>query len=480
MATIKNVGKPVASDTGNPNQSLDLVDVNYVNTLLAANMSQSAVTSRINSNLSGFATNSYAASAMSGLATQAYVQSQDALYVPLSTAGQPNGPVPLSTLGKVSPGLINAPSTQQWPTPFYSPPAYQTSSVTTDTPSQLFTVAQPYPGFNYRLLVTGLMDSQVPLTDAPTCFPEVLIYEGSTSGPIIAFGYGLGESYAWGQAPLGSVSTTQLGNGTQWAQYYSVTTFGVWATPTAGVASWITNGTGAATCRCRNLDPAFATTTSNYQAVSITIGSTLINNGAASNDIYVRMDDTGTYYVRCKITDTKASLTYSLGGGAEVAIGTTVTSGITQAAGNVYTLYAGNFSTSNQRQFQLYKTVAGTSTLVGTWTDTNNASALGSAYRGWGFGASVGTYSTFFFITSEATPSSITKVTIADPANPSGGVNSSEVVILPTPLVNQTTQTGPTTLYVMAQSSDQTSANQGVAISTLLPGLTVTPIPWAA
>lgn len=480
MATLKDVGKTVQSDTANPNQAADLVDLDYLTTLLAGNMSQGAVTSRINSNLSSYATNSFAATALAGLATQSYVQTQDAAYVPLTSIGQSNGPVPLSVLGKVSPGLINAASTQKFPTPLYSPTGYQTVATTTDSPLQLFTIAQPYPGYNYRLLVTGIMDSQVPLTDAPTCFPQVLIYEGSPTGTIIAFGYGKGQSYTWGQAGLGAQNNTQLGNGTEWAQYYSATTQGFWATTTAGIATWVGAGLGNATCRCRNLDPVFGKTTTDYQQVSMTIGSTLIINDAADNDLYVRMDDTGTYYVRCKIGSDAAALYYSLGGGTpEVQIGAAVTTGITQAAGNVYTLLAGNISTNSPRQFQLYQKVGSTQTLVATWNDTSNASALGGSYRGWGFGASVGAYA-FFFFPFEATPSSITAVTIVDPANPATGVNSSPVVILPTSLAGQTTQTGPTTLYVWMQSSDQSGAAEEVTITSLLPGVAITPIPWAA
>ena len=480
MATLKDVGKSVASDTGNPNQSLDLTDLDYLTTLLAGNMSQGAVTTRINSNFSAYATNTFAATALAGLASQSYVQTQDAAYVPLTSIGQPNGPVPLDTLGKVSAGLISAPSTQQFPTPLYSPSGYPTTNTTTDSPLQLFTIAQPYPGYNYRLLVTGLMDSQVPLTDSPTCFPEVLIYEGSPTGPIIAFGYGIGQSYTWGQASLGVQNSTQLGNGTEWAQYYSTTTQGFWATTTANIATWVGAGLGNATCRCRNLDPVFGATTSDYQQISMTIGSTLIINDAADNDIYARMDDTGTYYVRCKIGADNASLWYSLGGtSVEVQIGSTVTSGITQAAGNVYTLLVGNIATNNPRQFLLYQQAGSVQTLVATWNDTSNASALGGSYRGWGFGASVGAYA-FFFFPFEATPSSITSVTIVDPANPATGVNSSPVLILPTALAGQTTQTGPTTLYVWMQSSDQSGPVEEVTITSLLPGVAITPIPWAA
>lgn len=480
MATLKNVGKPVQSDTGNPAQAKDLVDLDYVNTLLAANLSSSAVTSRITSNLSGLATQSFAASSMASLVTPAQVRAADAAFAAITNIGQPNGPIALSNLGQISPSLITATSTQQWPTPLYSPTAYQNVNVVTDSPLQLFTMAQPYPGYPYVLECTGIMDAQVPLTDSPTVLPQVLIRQGSPTGPIIAFGYGVGESYSWGQAPLGVQSTAQLGSGSEWAQYYNQTNFGTWCTATAGIAGW--NQTGADTlaiCRCRCLDPVFGTTTTSYQSVSTTFGPNALNNNGnsnATNDIYVRMDDTGTYYVHCAIGPFYATLSYSLGG-VEVPIGNTVNSGISQQGGDVFTLNAGNYTTKNLRQFQLYQTRGGTTTLLATWNDTNNASALGTPYQGWGFGGTTN-YTTTFFFTTQWFPSQVTAVTIVDPANPAGGINSGTVVILPAPLVGQTANTGPVTLYVMLQSSDTSGAVKEVQVSPFLPGLSVVPIPW--
>lgn len=478
MATFKNVGKLVENDTGNPRQALDMVNNDYVGTLLAANMSQGTATARIAADLAAFATSGFAATAMTGLATQAFVNTSITSYVPINTVGQPNGPVPLDATGKVPPGTINIPSTQQWPTPLYSPVGYQTTPVTAGAPLQLFSAAVPYPGYNYRLMVTGMMDGYVPLTDAPTCFPEVLVRQGSTTGTIIAFGYGLGQSYTWGQAPLGGVNTVALGNTTEWAQYYTAGANGFWATPVSGIASWV-GADGDATCRCRNLDAVFGKTTTPYQQISITITNPLIDHDAtplnASNDIYARMDVTGSYYVRCVISSGTASLWYSLNGANEIQIGSTVTASVNQAIGNVYTLYAGDVGTSNPRQFQLYKTRGTTRTLLATWTDTANATALGSAYQGWGFGAH--TASQFF---DTVGPSGVSSVTVQDSANPSGGVSAGTIPILPTALVGQTTQTASTTLYVMAQSSDQSDASKAVTITPVLPGLAIIPIPWAA
>lgn len=481
MARLKYVGKTVVSDTANPKQSLDLANQDYIDSLLAANMSQSAVTSRITANLSGYATQSFANSSMTSLVTPAQVRAADANFVPTTAVGQPLGPVALSSLGQISPSLISATSTQQWPTPLYTPTAYQNVSVVTDSPLQLFTQAQPYPGYPYVLQITGIMDAQVPLTDNPTVFPQILVREGSPTGTILAFGYGIGESYTWGNPPLGVQSTLQLGVGTEWAQYYGGTPgFGTYCTENAGIAGWRqTGGDTYAICRCRCLDPVFSTTTTSYQQVSTTIGSPANDNGNsnAATDIYVRMDDTGTYYVRCAIGASTAWLNYSLGG-TEVAIGSPAT-GLGQQVGDVFTLNAGNFTTKTLRQFQLFRTRAGTTTLMGTWNDTNNASALGNAYQGWGFGGTTN-FSTTFFFSTQWFPAPVTGVSLVDPANPAGGINSGEVVILPTSLAGQTTKTGPTTLYVMLQSSDLSGAIKEVQVSPSQPGLAVVPIPWAA
>jgi hypothetical protein len=216
--------------------------------------------------------------------------------------------------------------------------------------------------------------------------------------------------------------------------------------------------------------------------VSVTLGSYLTdpdNGFGASNgstDIYVRMDVTGTFYVRCVLGRTRASLFYCLGNGVEVQIGTTATSGITQATGNVYTLVAGDYPSLTARKFQLYQTTSGTTTLVATWTDTT--SALGAAYQGWGFGATLGGIFSSGYGFVNFVPASISAVVVTDPANVAAGVNSGEIVILPTALAGQTTQTAATTLYVMLQSSNQADVTKRVTASALQPGLAVVPLPW--
>ncbi len=198
MPPLRYLGTPyVWDETANPN---DLVTQSYINTLLANNISSGQVTTQITNDLASYATNAYATTQMAGLATPAYTAAAAANYVHSSTINQINGPVGLDSItGKVSVGQINGASTQQWPSPFWSPAAYQAASVSaTTTPAQLYTVAIPYPGYTYTLMCFGQVDTSV-ATDNGT-FAEVLVRVGSTTGQIVAFGYGSGESYP-GPAP---------------------------------------------------------------------------------------------------------------------------------------------------------------------------------------------------------------------------------------------------------------------------------------
>lgn len=451
---------------------------------MAANLTSGQATTEITNDLAGFATNTYAASQMVGLATPAYVLGQDAAYVALASIGTPNGPIALDVNGKVSPSLIGAPSTQLWPAPLFSPPSYPPTNVPAapNSTQQVFTMPVNYPGFSYRLLVSGMLEGSTN-KDTPQCAPQVTVNLGSPTGPLVAQGAGIGELYQWGIAPLGTVSNVQLGNGSEWAQYYSSTGFGTFCTQVAQVANWnfpSGNGWGFATCRCRCLDPVFARTTGPFQQVSITLGSDGGGQWGATNDIYVRMDDTGTYYVRCAVHDNHADLYYSLGGGTsgEVQIGGDQSGpGYHNATGTTYTLSAGNFGTGQLRQFTLTQTIGGTTTTQATWNDTNNATAVGSSYQGWGFGAGVG--EAFSFPTfGEYGPSSTTQVQVFDPANPAQGTSTGQVLLVPQSMNLQSTLTTATTLYITL-TCPNFSGDSTVNILPFYPALQAVPIPWS-
>lgn len=195
MPPLRLAGVPASWDV-QASHNNDVVSLRDINILLAQNMSMSAATAQINADLVSYATQSWATSQMAGLATPSWTQSQVANYVPVTTVNQANGPVGLSsTTGRISQAVINAASSQQWPSPFWSPASYQTTSVTaTSTPSLLYTEAIAYPGYTYVLFCEGMVDTQVSADNGT--IPIVVVRVGSATGPIIALGYGCAESYA--------------------------------------------------------------------------------------------------------------------------------------------------------------------------------------------------------------------------------------------------------------------------------------------
>ena len=495
MSTLKYVGKTVQSDITlipyalpitlgggvTPNAGFDLVDEDYISTLIAGNLSQGTVDSLVSAALSPYATVTYANNAMSTLATPAYVISTDANYVPLSTIGQPSGPIALDAGGKVPVGLITTSNTQRWPAPFWTPAAYASGPLSaTSTATQLFTHSQPDPGFTYKLFCTGMIDTSVSLDNGE--YPQVLIRQGSTTGPIVASGSGVAESYPWGQFTFSTVTDASTLNPAVWAQ----NTPAAGATPincyptrpevymSAGVNSGVID-----TQRARCLDPISGTTIGDNQVVTMTIGRTapVLRNDTSyyssitlsSNDIYVRMDGTGASYVRCKLDGVQASLFYKISGGAEVQIGTKVTCPI--AANDVYVLYCGTVSSS--LQFLLYKN----GSLLHTWNDSGGASAIGAGNRGWGFGMGLGRgYYAAAGLWYEANPAYVLSLVITDPANAAtqNGSNSGMVTIIPTPIAAQSPLTGSTTLYAMLSSSGSSAT---VNSSTFQQSLWVMPVP---
>lgn len=489
MATLRNVGPPVQGDTANAQQAYDLVNYDYVQSVVAANLaalSAAQITDRINSqaNLGQFATQAYATQAMMGLATPAGAAADEALYIPNSLVGAPNGPLVLDAVsGRISSTVISAPNQQRWPTPFFTPTTYgslATSSVSAVAESQLFTVAVPDPGYSYKLFASGLVDTMVSQDNGD--IPQVLVRQGSTTGPIVAFGYGLGQYYRWGVDGFTTASSTSIGGG-DWAQYYGagyeLSKQGSWNNATAGTVSWTGNTTpDPSTCRAISKDPVYGQTQGDYQIVSIATGSKVIDSVGfgsldqnPSNDIFARVDSTGSYYIRCKIGPGNARLYYSNGGGGEIQIGGAFN--CTQRAGTLWQLYAG--VGGNIRQFKLVSVYNGTTTTVGTWTDSTASSSYGGPYRGWGFGANTETLRILFIPASLYYPSSVIGVAITDPAllassNPN---NYSEATVIPAPLSNQSVLTGATTLYVMLKSSGTSS----VTATNLNPQLWVMPIP---
>lgn len=175
MATLKNVGTPAEWDSSSF-AGTDLVDVDYINSLLASNMTMQQAQTQYNAMLSAYAPASFLTAAINGttglsgqntspLATSSWAAAQVANYQTSSTIAQPSGPVPLQYgTGQVSSGQIATQGAQTVPAPFWSPGSYlsTTQSVAPgNNPTPLFSVAIPALGYpSYKLVCFGSVDVQ--------------------------------------------------------------------------------------------------------------------------------------------------------------------------------------------------------------------------------------------------------------------------------------------------------------------------------
>jgi hypothetical protein len=186
MATLSYVGRAQAA-------TADLVNKSYVSALAAGAMTQTSVNSLLSSGFSGYVTKSYVDTQDGLNATQSFVDNGDATRLHLSQLGVNNGVAGLDRTGRVEVSRVPLASTQRWPKPFISPASYNGSTVSaTTSETQIYTVSVADPGFTYKVLVTGLADASV-ATDGQ--YPIINVRQGSTTGPIVARGIGLAETY---------------------------------------------------------------------------------------------------------------------------------------------------------------------------------------------------------------------------------------------------------------------------------------------
>jgi len=180
---------PAATDTH------DLVTLEYIQKVFTSvNMLQSQVDSLINTGLSGFVTVAYLTALVANNADKSFVDAGDATRLKLAQIGQPNGIVPLDDNGKVPVANINMVANQRFPQPFYSPEDYNAANVaaTGATAQTLYTCPVPDPGFTYKLLVFGEVDTETSLDGA---FSRIWVAVGSPTGPMVAVGAGQAETY---------------------------------------------------------------------------------------------------------------------------------------------------------------------------------------------------------------------------------------------------------------------------------------------
>jgi type II secretory pathway pseudopilin PulG len=184
---------------GTPPTSEDLDTIatkEYIESLTTDSIPQGTVDSLITTGLSGYVSRSYVDAQDALNATEAYVDAGDDTRLKLADVSTSSGIAGLDSAGKVAVARVPAASTQRWPKPFYTPSSYNSVTKTaTSTETTVYTIPVADPGFNYKLLVSGIAQG---FTAVDGQGPIVRVRVGSTSGAIVAMGYGAPEQYIWG------------------------------------------------------------------------------------------------------------------------------------------------------------------------------------------------------------------------------------------------------------------------------------------
>ena len=507
MSTLKYVGVPPQWDAS-ATASQDLVDVSYVNQMLASNMTMQAATTQFTSLLAGYATQSWATAQMSSLVTPAAAATQVANYQNASTIGTPSGPVPLQySTTQINPAQIAAPSTQTFPSPFWSPQTYLTGNTSVgvgNTPVTLFTTAIPAQSYSpYALVSFGSIDTQ------STVSAYILTVVSGTEGTFVLSVGGVSTATI---AYNATASTIQTAMGTAFGTVASGSTvtgtgpFAINFTPLAGGVLTVTTQAGllgttpVVTVQPTGQPVVYVETPSgqviaqgygastNYQgqypgaiasqaflSATSTATSSLINiPGWTANNAqgftttmvgnnFMQIPQSGVGTLTASVSFTGAAVGF--GGTAVYTQLQIVNSSGVPLAGQVNPSVSGNSGTVTASwnglltQGALY-TVQGVQYQVAP--GSYPASTSGNPGTFGVFVYTVGTFGTWTSGTFTLAPVSVS--------------NTEEATIIPTSLATQTPLTGATTLTVKLG----TVGNAGAAIATTLdPGLWVMPIPWA-
>lgn len=431
---LKVVGPAPANPT-------DLVTDAYVTALPSENLTSSQVNTQITSQLASetpaLLTQTAYTAGIAGNATQAFVNAGDAGLLSLSLVGAANGVAGLTTAGTVDPSRIAVTSDQLYPKPFISPSSYFASPTTATTVSatQLFTVSVADPGWPYVLLVSGLLDGQ---TEFDGVSPVVYVYQGSTTGQLVACGAGIGELYLAGVPAAFTTAGSGVYQIPTWAQSISVVVLGGGG---GGNGSLYAQSFGGS-------QGAWATQT--YTRGSTTSGTTF---GPAVQTLLWTVGTGGT------------------GGGAGGGSGANGGTSSVSYPGMTYTGAAGGMGGGQYATLNPDGAGVSPETYNGnTYTGGAVQATGGAAGNAPGGGGASGIY-------GQSTPGGAgapgAVFFFASPPSPTPG---GPITIVPTPLNAQTPITGATTLYVMLQSSPASGGRVTVA-NPDYPGLMVTPIP---
>lgn len=207
MTALEYVGKAIT------NKDSTVAYRRYVSDKAATSLTHAQVDSRVAQLLSGYATKMEVDVGDAGAVTLAYVDSQDALRIPLSWKGTPNGVATL-TAGRVTPDQIVATGEQRFIKKMYSPSSYGSQQSVTSGTVTLYTVTIQNPGFAYRCQAWGFANVTTSLS---TGSASISVRLGSSSGATISRGIARMSSAGWSECtfvPIYSGGDPLTGNTT--------------------------------------------------------------------------------------------------------------------------------------------------------------------------------------------------------------------------------------------------------------------------
>jgi hypothetical protein len=456
MAGLKFVGPDATTDP-------EIVYKDYVTGIKAADMSSADIDAAIDAGLNGYATRTYVDAQDGLLATQSYIDAQDNLRVPLSAKDVNSGVAGLGTDGKVAQARINIPITQRYVRGPWTPTAYNASPVSGTSEQTIYTCPVTDPGFAHKLVVFGQVDTHGYVGETPTITVRA---DNASTGPIIAYGTGAADSME--SALLGddferSNTTEPQGLGTDWDALYTddAGTPGAgagWLGITSGATDWHVSGINGRRYRGRNIGANSRITATDLQRITAQVRTRGETNNATSQNMrfYGRVNDAFTAYVGIEQTRNTGRWFYA-NAGSEVWLTDTFSSFL--VAGQNAVLVCGA-DTLNPRRFQLV--INGS--VISTYDDDVAVTAMGTNYRGWGFGVRAAN----LLNQTQAEPPSLNGIFVTD-----GIENYVPLHVVPNSLSSQAARTGASTLYIR-----QTRLGSGsVAASTFRPKLHVMAVP---
>lgn len=418
MATLPYLGAAQV----NPH---DVATDGYLTSLGGAGLTQAQITSQLTSGFSPYVLKSYVDAQNALNATQSYVDAGDATRLHLNQLGVVNGIAPLDVTGKIPVANVNLLSTQRWPSPFYSPSAYNTSNVvatggaSAGAPVQLYPISVADPGYTYKLLIFGQVDLSCSIDGL---YPKVWVAQGATTGPIVGIAPGIGESYTPGftnlYAPGGNYSHTIAA----WANTVDLAAVGAGASGRKVSGDYGKAG-------------VWATATLTRGSTMPTDGNLVITTGSGGAASAANVTNPGT---------------------ASVVTGTGMTT-LTAAAGTAVTTSSALSSPGNK----VFDGVTYPGGAIQTVAGGAGKSPGGGGNPSSSLGGGAGADGAVWVFEMAVSP----------------GIARGPAPVMSWPLNAQSALTGATTLYVMAQVASTITPSPTITATTVRPGLWVCPIP---